>query len=71
MRIGPFGAAELVVILIVVLVVLAPLLLLWRIFSKTRLPGVLSLLLLLPGFGLVVALSILAFSSWPNIARSR
>jgi hypothetical protein len=43
----------------------------WRIFSKAGFSGVLSLLLLAPGFGLLIAMAILAFSTWPTEMRHR
>ena len=36
----------------------------WRSFTKAGLSGPLSLLVLIPGIGLLVALCILAFSEW-------
>ena len=41
--------------------------LVWRIFVKAGMAGPLSLLILIPGLGLLVVLCILAFSDW-NVA---
>ena len=38
--------------------------LIWRVFAKAGLPGPLSLLILVPGFGALIVLCILAFSEW-------
>ncbi len=39
----------------------------WRIFTKTGHGGALALLLLIPGFGLWIAIGVLAFSDWPAL----
>ena len=36
----------------------------WRIFSKAGMSGALSLLVLIPGVGWIIALCILAFGNW-------
>ncbi len=38
----------------------------WRIFEKAGFSGALSLLNLVPGFGNLICLIILAFSTWPS-----
>ena len=38
----------------------------WRIFTKAGMNGALALLNLIPSFGLLICLLILAFSTWPN-----
>ncbi len=38
--------------------------LIWRVFTKAGLAGPLSLLILVPGFGALIVLCILAFSDW-------
>jgi hypothetical protein len=43
----------------------------WRIFAKAGFSGALSLLLLVPGFGFLIAMGILAFSTWPTEPRHR
>lgn len=43
---------------------------LWRIFSRAGLSPAWSLLILIPGGAIIVAL-ILAFARWPNTAPSR
>lgn len=41
----------------------------WRIFARAGLPKLLSLLILIPGFGLIIVPVILAFSDWPNMRK--
>ena len=65
MRIGAFAAPEVPVLLLYLLVSILPLLLFWRIFTKAGFPGALSLLLLIPGFGLLVESLVLAVADWP------
>ena len=38
--------------------------LIWRVFTKAGLAGPLSLLILVPGVGVIIVLCILAFSEW-------
>lgn len=42
----------------------------WRSFAKAGLSGPLSLLVLIPGIGFLVALCILAFSEWKVVPAS-
>ena len=42
----------------------------WRSFTKAGLSGPLSLLVLIPGIGFLVALCILAFSEWKVVPAS-
>lgn len=37
----------------------------WRIFERTGLSPALGLLVLIPGFGGLIALAVLAFAEWP------
>ena len=37
----------------------------WRVFAKAGYNGALSLLILVPGFGIFIVLGILAFGTWP------
>lgn len=56
-----FGAA----ILIVWVLILAFLVFLfWRIFAKAGMSGALGLIAIIPGFGFLICLCILAFSQW-------
>lgn len=56
-----FGVA----VLFVWIVVLAFLVFLfWRIFSKAGMSGALGLIAIIPGFGFLICLCILAFGSW-------
>lgn len=41
----------------------------WIIFRKTGLSPILSLLLIIPGIGWLVATAVLAFAKWPKGAR--
>lgn len=70
MRVGPLFTSELSVLLLFFAVSLLPLFLFWRIFSKAGFPGALSLLLLMPGFGLLVASIILATAEWPALRHN-
>lgn len=59
------------VIMILVLAVLAfQIWLFWRIFSKAGYNGAMSLLILIPAFGALIVLCMLAFGNWP-ILRDR
>ena len=40
----------------------------WRIFSRTGLDPWISLVVLIPGAGVVIALAVLAFVDWPAAA---
>lgn len=52
-------------ILLIWVVILAFLVFLfWRIFSKAGMSGALSLIAIIPGFGFLICLCILAFSTW-------
>jgi hypothetical protein len=42
----------------------------WRIFSKAGYSGALGLLVLVPGFGGLIVLCILAFGSWPALREA-
>lgn len=42
----------------------------WRIFEKAGFSGALSLLCLIPGFGQLIAVLILAFGEWPIHQRA-
>lgn len=41
----------------------------WIMFRKTGMSPVLSLLLIIPGLGWLIATAILAFAKWPREAR--
>lgn len=43
----------------------------WRIFDKAGFGGPWALLLLVPGFGVLIALLVLAFGDWPALKRPR
>ena len=58
---GMPGIPEMFVIVVILLVTIVPF---WRIVSKTGLPGVLSLLFLIP-FANIIMLFVLAFTKWP------
>jgi hypothetical protein len=67
--IGPFGTAELIVILLLgTVVALVPMLPFWFICKKAGLSPWLSCLMIIP-FGAVVLPSILAFIDWPSLRR--
>jgi hypothetical protein len=53
------------------LVVLAVVIPLWRIFMRAGLTGPLSLLVLVPGVGLLIVSAILAYADWPNVRGER
>jgi hypothetical protein len=56
-----FGAAVLIVwVLILAFLVV----LFWRIFAKAGMAGALGLIAIIPGFGFLICLCILAFSQW-------
>jgi hypothetical protein len=56
------------VIMLFVLAILAfQIYLFWRIFSKAGYSGAMSLLILIPGIGAIIALCILAFGNWPAL----
>jgi hypothetical protein len=55
------GVFELLFIVVILAVMVIPL---WCIVAKTGMPGVLSLLFLVPGVN-VILLLVLAFSKWP------
>lgn len=69
MRIGAFTAYELPILLLYLLISVLPLLLFWRIFSRAGFPGALSLLVLLPGIGVLAACLVLAVADWPVLRR--
>jgi len=52
-------------LLISFVVFLFKLFLWWRIFSKAGFSGALAFLMLIPGFGELVIICVLAFSTWP------
>ena len=64
-KVGAIGVPELFVVLVAVILSLLPLFLLWRTFGKAGLPPATALVCLIPGFGFLLALLILAFSHWP------
>ncbi len=53
---------ELVVVIIAAILVIVPL---WRICTRAGFNGALSLLALIPWFGVVIAGAILSFANWP------
>lgn len=57
-----FGTIMLIAIGIAVLTVW----LFWRIFAKAGFNGALGLLCLIPSFGILICIVILAFSDWPS-----
>jgi uncharacterized membrane protein YhaH (DUF805 family) len=67
-QLGGMIAGIMGVIVLIGLVFLAFIVfLLWRIFTKAGLSGALSLLVLIPGFGSLVVLCVLAFADWKVI----
>ncbi len=63
---GSLGQLEVFIIMFVVLItLLVPALLCWRICSKAGLPGIWGLLALIPGWGILIPLIVLAVSEWP------
>jgi hypothetical protein len=63
---GSLGVPELIIVMMMLLIMGAiPVVLGWVVFSKTGMPGALSLIALIPGVGLLVVLCILAFAEWP------
>jgi hypothetical protein len=62
---GSLGVPELVVIIVILLMLTSPVVLGWVVFSKTGLPGALSLIALVPIVGFLVVVCILAFTEWP------
>jgi len=42
----------------------------WRIFAKAGFNGALGLLCLIPSFGIIICIAILAFGTWPIELRS-
>lgn len=65
------GCAFWAVIMIFVLAMLAfQIWLFWRIFSKAGYNGAMALLVLIPAFGPLIAMCMLAFGDWP-ILRDR
>lgn len=63
---GSLGFPELIIIMMVTLIMGAiPVALGWVVFSKTGLPGALSLIALFPVVGILVVVCILAFTEWP------
>lgn len=69
--VGAIGVAETLVLLIAVLLSLLPLILLWRVFGKAGMPPATALVCLIPGFGFLLALLILAFGRWPAVQQAR
>jgi thiol:disulfide interchange protein len=59
------GGIFFVVYMVFILIFLAfGIWLFWRIFTKAGMSGAMSLLLLVPGFGFLIVLCILAFGTW-------
>ena len=62
---GIFGAFALVWFVFLIAVVAFSIWLFWRIFTKAGYSGALAFLTLIPGVGVLIALLILAFGTWP------
>lgn len=71
LKLGALGIYELFVLLGLLLLMLLPLLLFWRVFQRTGLAPALALLCLVPGIGFLLALTVLAVSSWPATMEHR
>jgi hypothetical protein len=61
---GKLGLPELLVLVVIFLIYFVPALAWWKIFSKAGHPGVLGLIMLIPGVSVCVLLWF-AFSTWP------
>jgi len=60
------SAAMSTILLIALAITILTVWLFWRVFSKAGFNGALGLLCLIPTFGFLICIIILAFSDWPN-----